>query len=316
MDAPRFFFGRCELRPDSHELLLDGQPRPLKPLAYDLLLYLLTHRGRSVTKDELLDNVWAGRAVTVGAIARAVMLVRQAIRDEGDSPMLRTEHRIGYRFAGEVRVEAPLAPEPPRPSTDESIVIALLPMAHAGDAPFDRSTRTPLSLVGYAMATDMRLVPLSMYAVEAALKDVPGNAGPEAQIAALHLREKVQHVVQVRIGMTSAGCRLDHCLLTVPGQTPGTLLAHDPVEAGDLLARHIMAILRPGDPSRGGFALRDAWTLQLFARAMQASEQGQWKRAAHVLRVVLDCMPRHPGAQQALARAETMLRGAPPANLR
>jgi DNA-binding winged helix-turn-helix (wHTH) protein len=312
MDERRFFFGRCELRPGSHELLVDGQTCPLKPLAYDLLLYLLTHRGRTVTKDELLDNVWGGRAVTVGAIARAVMLVRQAIRDEGESPMLCTEHRIGYRFAGAVRVEAPPAPEPAPPSTEESIVIALLPTARAGDAPLDRSTRTPLSLVGYAMATDLRLVPLSMYAVEAALKDLPGDASPDAQVTALRRREHVQHVVQVRIGMSSAGCRLDHCLLTVPGQTPSTLLAHDPVEAGDLLARHIMAVLRPGDPTQGGFALRDTWTLQLFARAMQASAQGQWKRAAHLLRVVLDCMPRHPGAQQALARAEAMLRGAPP----
>lgn len=310
MDAPRFFFGRCELRPASHELLVEGQPCPLKPLAFDLLLYLLTHRGRTVTKDELLDNVWAGRAVTVGSIARAVMLVRQAIRDDGSSPMICTEHRIGYRFAGTVRVETPAAADPASAATQESIVIALLPMARAGDGLFDRSTRTPLALVAYAMATDMRLVPVPMYAVEAALKDLPCEAGPDALVAALRRHEQVQHVVQVRIGLTSAGCRLDHCLLTVPGQAAGTLLAHDPVEAGDLLARHIMAVLRPGEPAEGGFTPRDNWTLQLFARAMQASAQGQWKRAAHLLRVVLDCAPHHAGAQQALARAEAMLRPA------
>ena len=63
----------------TRELLVDGQAQALEPLAFDLLAYLLRHRDRDVSKDELLDEVWLGRIVSVGAVARAAMTVRKAI---------------------------------------------------------------------------------------------------------------------------------------------------------------------------------------------------------------------------------------------
>ncbi|MCB1643678.1 MAG: hypothetical protein KDI37_18240, partial [Xanthomonadales bacterium] len=53
-DLPdRLVFGEFELRPGSRELLRDGTPVALERRAFDVLLHLLRHRDRVVSKDEL-----------------------------------------------------------------------------------------------------------------------------------------------------------------------------------------------------------------------------------------------------------------------
>ena len=56
-------FDRAELNPASRELRLDGEPAPLGARAFDVLLALVTHRERMLTKNELLDLVWPGLVV-------------------------------------------------------------------------------------------------------------------------------------------------------------------------------------------------------------------------------------------------------------
>ena len=89
-------FGHCELCIGTRELLVDGRPRALEPLVFDLLAYLLRHRDRDVSKDELLDEVWLGRIVSVGAVASAAMTVRKAIGCSATGPLIRTVHGVGY----------------------------------------------------------------------------------------------------------------------------------------------------------------------------------------------------------------------------
>ena len=49
-------------------VLNDGEPVLLEPKAFQLLIFLLEHRGRLVSKDELLDAVWADSFVTPNAL--------------------------------------------------------------------------------------------------------------------------------------------------------------------------------------------------------------------------------------------------------
>jgi hypothetical protein len=250
--------------------------------------------------------VWAGRVVTVGAIARAVMLLRQAIHDDGDPPMIRTEHRVGYRFVGQVE-EGPVAgPGAPQAAAGEPVTFALLPVARPADVlPAGRGAAAALALVGHAVATDMRLAPLPVHALEAVLRRLPPQAGTAEQVAALQRWEGVHHVVHTDIATGPQGCRLDYRLLTVPGHAGESLLGTDPVDVGHQLGRRLVVAWQLGaPPPADGFAMRDTWALELFARAMQASAQGQWRRAGHLLRVVLDREPGHPAAQQALASVE------------
>ena len=56
-------FGQVEVRPAERTLLVDGKLADLGARAFDVLLALIAHHDRVVTKDELLDMVWPGLVV-------------------------------------------------------------------------------------------------------------------------------------------------------------------------------------------------------------------------------------------------------------
>ena len=72
---------------------------PLTPKAYAVLLYLAEHAGQLVTKEELLDSIWADTHVSDGVLKVAVAEIRKALNDDSQSPrFIETAHRRGYRF--------------------------------------------------------------------------------------------------------------------------------------------------------------------------------------------------------------------------
>jgi len=101
----RFSFGGFELDEPARALRLDGAERPLQPLVFDLLVYLVRHRDRVVSKDELLAELWNGTVVTDGSLQRAISLLRATLREGGMAHTVQTFARRGYRFGTE-----PLAP--------------------------------------------------------------------------------------------------------------------------------------------------------------------------------------------------------------
>ena len=50
--------GRVEVDLAGHRILRDGQVVGVKPKVFELLAYLLRHRGQVVTRDQLLEQVW------------------------------------------------------------------------------------------------------------------------------------------------------------------------------------------------------------------------------------------------------------------
>ncbi len=78
----------------------------------DLLVYLLRHRDRVVSKDDLIEGVWGGRIVSDSALSSRMTAVRKAIRDSGgEQRLIRTFARKGFRFVGEVQESAAALPE-------------------------------------------------------------------------------------------------------------------------------------------------------------------------------------------------------------
>lgn len=99
-------FDRFELDLAQAELRADGERRSLEPRVFALLAYLVERRDRVVSRDELLDKVWAGRVVTDSALSSRVKAARQALGDDGKSQrLIRTIHRVGFRFVAEVYAE-------------------------------------------------------------------------------------------------------------------------------------------------------------------------------------------------------------------
>ncbi|MGC2774935.1 MAG: winged helix-turn-helix domain-containing protein, partial [Bradyrhizobium sp.] len=100
----QFLFEDCVLDTDRREFTRRAGSVAIGPQVFDLLLYLVEHRERVVSKDDVLDAVWAGRTVSESTLTSHINAVRKAIGDSGDAQRLvRTIARKGFRFVGEVR---------------------------------------------------------------------------------------------------------------------------------------------------------------------------------------------------------------------
>jgi DNA-binding response OmpR family regulator len=91
---------RLDLR--RREATRKGQVLPLKPKELDLLAFLMRHRGRAFSREEILAQVWgydfAGDTRTVDV---HVHWLREKIEDEPSKPTrLITLRGLGYRFEG------------------------------------------------------------------------------------------------------------------------------------------------------------------------------------------------------------------------
>jgi TolB-like protein/DNA-binding winged helix-turn-helix (wHTH) protein len=98
-----FQFAGLELDQRRQELRREGMVVHLEPQVFDLLLLLLRNRDRIVSKDEILDAIWQGRFVSEAALSSRMNAARKAIGDSGnDQRLIRTYHKRGFRFVGEV----------------------------------------------------------------------------------------------------------------------------------------------------------------------------------------------------------------------
>jgi predicted ATPase/DNA-binding winged helix-turn-helix (wHTH) protein len=99
----RVWFEDFELDTTTFELRRDGVPVHLEPQAFDVLAHLIRHRDRVVSKEELLDEVWGDRFVSVSALTSRVKQIRRALGEGGRvQHHIRTMHGRGYRFITEL----------------------------------------------------------------------------------------------------------------------------------------------------------------------------------------------------------------------
>jgi DNA-binding response OmpR family regulator len=99
-------FGTYELDAHRGELRCASHPVALEPKVFDVLVYLLEHRNRIVTKDELLEHCWTGTCVSEAALTRCLAKVRRVIAPEpGGAPVIQTHYGRGYRFVAPVAVQ-------------------------------------------------------------------------------------------------------------------------------------------------------------------------------------------------------------------
>lgn len=114
----RYTFGGYEVNTDTRELRCDGELVPTEPQVFDVLGYLLEHRDRVVTKEELLDEIWGDRFVSESALSSRVKAVRRAVGDDGQrQAVVKTMHGRGFRFVHpEVRASSVPSAAPPSTS--------------------------------------------------------------------------------------------------------------------------------------------------------------------------------------------------------
>lgn len=87
---------------DSRQVLVEGRPVALKEMEFKLLCYLMEHRGRVVTKDEIFEHVWQDSFVGEGTLSVHIRHLRQKIETDPDRPdYIKTRWGVGYVFEGE-----------------------------------------------------------------------------------------------------------------------------------------------------------------------------------------------------------------------
>jgi DNA-binding winged helix-turn-helix (wHTH) protein/predicted ATPase len=94
-----YAFEQYELDVPRYELRYAGKLVKLEPQVFNVLAYLLQHRDRVVTKEELLAQLWPGRFVSEATLTSRLTAARRAIGDRGrEQRVIQTVHGRGYRF--------------------------------------------------------------------------------------------------------------------------------------------------------------------------------------------------------------------------
>jgi TolB-like protein/DNA-binding winged helix-turn-helix (wHTH) protein/Flp pilus assembly protein TadD len=103
-------FGAIVVDAPAHTITRSGEPQPVEPKAFAVLLVLLRHAGQLVHRDDLLDTVWGHRHVTPNVLTRVIAQLRAALDDDPHRPRyIQTQHALGYRFIGELIGDKPIA---------------------------------------------------------------------------------------------------------------------------------------------------------------------------------------------------------------
>ena len=102
---PIYQFDAFRLDVGEQRLLRDGVPVPLPPKEFETLRVLVERPGQLVSKQTLLDLVWAGTFVGDDTIAQRISLIRKALGgDPEGSKYIETVPKRGYRFVGRVQI--------------------------------------------------------------------------------------------------------------------------------------------------------------------------------------------------------------------
>ncbi|MGI9223146.1 MAG: winged helix-turn-helix domain-containing protein [Woeseiaceae bacterium] len=97
--SAQFTVGEWTVEPTLGHIRRVGQVKELEPRVMDLLVHLAENAGETVSTDELVSAVWAGRAVTDQPVYQGIAQLRKALEDDSRQPRyIVTVTKKGYRL--------------------------------------------------------------------------------------------------------------------------------------------------------------------------------------------------------------------------
>ena len=115
----------------AERLLFDGDRAvQLPPKAFDTLLMLIENKGRVLSKERMLGEIWEGSFVEENNLAQNISLLRKLLGETRDIKFIETVPKFGYRFVADV-------------SSDDRPAVEVIERTHArvyiegGEAPAD-----------------------------------------------------------------------------------------------------------------------------------------------------------------------------------
>jgi len=102
MTPGSFHFGDFSFNPGERLLTRGTERLDMSSRYFDALTLLLCERGRLVTKDRFMDEVWHGVPVTDEALTQCIRTLRRQLGDDATRPrFIETVPKHGYRFIAE-----------------------------------------------------------------------------------------------------------------------------------------------------------------------------------------------------------------------
>lgn len=95
-------FADFRLDAKNRRLTCGGEAVSLTPKEFDVLLFLIENSQRTVSKDELLDAVWAETFVEEATLTRNISWLRKKLAAVSDTKIIETVPKTGYRFAAKI----------------------------------------------------------------------------------------------------------------------------------------------------------------------------------------------------------------------
>jgi TolB-like protein/DNA-binding winged helix-turn-helix (wHTH) protein/Tfp pilus assembly protein PilF len=113
----KYALGEFELDADKYLLKHYNENVHLPELPFQVLLYLVEHRDRYVSRNELLERFWQGSDAYEETLTKCISTIRMQLNDPPNAPrFIETRKKVGYRYvgpceerrAGSALVEAPV----------------------------------------------------------------------------------------------------------------------------------------------------------------------------------------------------------------
>jgi two-component system alkaline phosphatase synthesis response regulator PhoP len=101
-EVESYTFGDVVLNFKRYEATRSGQGLELSPREFELLKYFIQHRGETITRDQLLDDVWGyDNYPFTRTVDNHIAKLRQKVEAvPADPKYIITVHRVGYKFLG------------------------------------------------------------------------------------------------------------------------------------------------------------------------------------------------------------------------
>ena len=96
-----FTFGDVEIRFEPREVFKAGKQVALSFKEFELLKYMIEHRGRTVSREELLEEIWGvdeDLGVTTRTVDTHVSNLRSKLGAGFAQPFIVAVHKVGYKF--------------------------------------------------------------------------------------------------------------------------------------------------------------------------------------------------------------------------
>ncbi|WP_299476951.1 tetratricopeptide repeat protein [uncultured Roseibium sp.] len=253
-------FRSFTLNEASFELTCSGVPVAIEPQSLRVLIFLIRHRDRVVSKDDLVEVIWQGRAISDWAISGAIKAVRIALGDTvRNDRIIKTIHGRGFRFVADAISKSPETVSVPKPT-----VLVRAFRSNGADTSLDYLADGLTEDLIHTLSRHDALTVLSYNTTQALGDAVPGDI------------YGVTHIIDGSIRESATRTRVSAAILDRTGQrqiwSERFDLSQESLLAGhDFIADRLLAVIAPDQSRPVG-----QWRGTLNSQAYDAYQKGRY----------------------------------------